>query len=270
MAPAIGAALIGGGMGMINDFVSRGANRKDAEKQFERTKELMNLSQEQQYAMWLKTNYGAQKEQLEKAGLNPGLLYGMSGGGGTTTGSSSGSAAMAAPVDSKAMQGVGMGIQLELMKAQKENIEADTAKKQVEADVTGGAGMQKTLQEASTIAQDRLLKEAQTRIANIQADRDTATFQDQVDKIKGEAIGQVLTNLLTKSGIEVNTANVNKMAQDIAQGWRRLTIEQFKAEIEANFKDISKIGGNMVEEGYNWIKSILGIKSDQKPLKVDK
>ena len=36
--------------------------------------------------MWKDTNYSAQMEELKKAGLNPGLLYGMSGGGATTIG----------------------------------------------------------------------------------------------------------------------------------------------------------------------------------------
>jgi hypothetical protein len=40
--------------------------------------------------MWNKTNYGAQVAQMEKAGLNPALMYGMGGGGGTTAGSQGG------------------------------------------------------------------------------------------------------------------------------------------------------------------------------------
>ena len=34
--------------------------------------------------MWNYTNYENQKKHLEAAGLNPALLYGMSGGGGAT------------------------------------------------------------------------------------------------------------------------------------------------------------------------------------------
>ena len=52
------------------------------------------LEQQNAAAMdiWEKTNYKAQMGQLEKAGLNPGLIYGMGGGGGGTVGGSSATA----------------------------------------------------------------------------------------------------------------------------------------------------------------------------------
>ena len=87
------------------------------------------------YEMWEKTNYSAQKEQMKKAGLNPALMYGMSGGGGVTTGPSNATAEGQA-----GNTNIGMGIQavaqLELLKAQKENIEADTEAKKVGAQKT--------------------------------------------------------------------------------------------------------------------------------------
>lgn len=75
------------------------------------------------YDLWLKTNYSAQRRELEKAGLNPGLLYGMGGSGGGSIGSSS-----AMPT----AQGGGnfdiaQAAQLALINAQKEKIEAETA-----------------------------------------------------------------------------------------------------------------------------------------------
>ena len=47
-------------------------------------KEMMNYQQQQAYDMWQKTNAPAQAEQLKKAGLNVGLMYGGSGAGGAT------------------------------------------------------------------------------------------------------------------------------------------------------------------------------------------
>ncbi len=46
-----------------------------------------------QMEMWKETNYPAQMKMMEEAGLNPALMYGMSGGGGTTTGSQGGGSA---------------------------------------------------------------------------------------------------------------------------------------------------------------------------------
>ena len=94
------------------------------------SKQLTDYQYMKQKEMWDTTNYEAQKEHLKKAGLNPGLLYGMSGGGGVTTGSGSGtvtgSAADAASTQNAQTAEVGMGMQLAsqlaLQKAQKENI----------------------------------------------------------------------------------------------------------------------------------------------------
>ncbi len=50
-------------------------------------KQLNQQGYELQKKMWEETNYPAQVKMLKEAGLNAGLMYGMSGGGGTTTGS---------------------------------------------------------------------------------------------------------------------------------------------------------------------------------------
>ena len=86
-----------------------------------------------QMQMWKETNYAAQVEELKKAGLSIGLMYGKGGAGGTTTGA--GATGVSAP---QAPTGMGMigGSQLaaqmaniELTKAQTENIKAGTERK---------------------------------------------------------------------------------------------------------------------------------------------
>ena len=93
------------------------------------------LAQQNAAAMdiWEKTNYKAQMAQLEKAGLNPGLIYGMGGAGGTLGGASGNLNA-----GTNQMQGMGIqgAMQLALLNAQKENIEADTAQKNIATEKT--------------------------------------------------------------------------------------------------------------------------------------
>lgn len=130
---AVGAA--GGILGMI------GQNAR-AKKQHNRQKELMGIqfqNQQQlnqqghnlQKQMWEETNYPAQMKMMKEAGLNPGLMYGQGGGGGTTTGSQGGGSAAggnaAAPMD------IGQALQAGMMKAQIDNINADTALKKEQA-----------------------------------------------------------------------------------------------------------------------------------------
>lgn len=272
MAPALGAAIIGGGMGVINDFISRDANRRDAAKQFQRTKELMDKSYIQQMQMWKDTNYNAQKAELEKAGLNPGLLYGMSGGGATTTGSGgSGSASMAAPVNSKVVEGTGMGIQLGLMNAQKENIEADTALKQADAAKTAGvdtkeagARIENLMQGLDNLREDYEVKRLQQTMMNIenyekqssQEDRlnyikyetqsalrslqtlknegkiSDATIGERIQIVQQQAIGAMLQNQLTQSNIQVNDQQIKASANKIMQDWEGLSNELKKTRLQ--------------------------------------
>ena len=95
----------GGGVGPGVLGMMQGAfNMLGAGQQHRRQKELMDIQFGNQQAlnrqghqlqmdMWNKTNYGAQLEHMKKAGLNPALMYGMSGGGGTTAGSQGGGSA---------------------------------------------------------------------------------------------------------------------------------------------------------------------------------
>lgn len=84
-------------LGMIGGFMG-------ADSQHRRQRDLMGLQNryqqglnqqghDLQYAMWNKTNYGAQVKHMLEAGLNPALMYGSAGQGGTTGSQGGGSAA---------------------------------------------------------------------------------------------------------------------------------------------------------------------------------
>lgn len=120
--------LAGGALGMIGQG-------ERARKQHERQKELMGIQfgnqqklneqgQALQMKTWQQTGYGAQMKMMKEAGLNPGLMYGMSGGGGQSTGSQGGGSAQsgnaAAPMD------IGASVQAGLMLAQAKKLNAET------------------------------------------------------------------------------------------------------------------------------------------------
>ena len=58
----------------------------------------MEEQRKMQMQMWEDTNFAAQVEQLKKAGLSIGLMYGKGGAGGTTTGA--GATGVSAPTPS--------------------------------------------------------------------------------------------------------------------------------------------------------------------------
>lgn len=147
MLPAIAAALIGAGVsgvGMALKNTQRKQNQADQ-------KDLMNLQQQNQMGLnrqmqqiemenWENTNYDAQRKQMEKAGLNPGLMYGGSGGGSMIMDSGSGGSAAGGQAQRQDIDTSGLGMQIQqmaLLKAQKDNIEADTKNKLADAENKG-------------------------------------------------------------------------------------------------------------------------------------
>ena len=124
----IGTSIVGG----IADQIFGEFNQARA---LRGQKKALKQQNDAAYEMWEKTNYSAQKEQMKKAGLNPALMYGMSGGGGVTTGPSS-ATADGQPGGTNIGMGIQAMAQLELLKAQKENIEADTKEKKARAQKT--------------------------------------------------------------------------------------------------------------------------------------
>lgn len=122
------------GIGVANNLMDIAFARPRQKLQLKGQKEALEQQNAASMDMWEKTNYGAQKAQLNKAGLNPGLLYGQGGAGGTT------GSASAMP-DSGAKGGGGMDIagmaQLKLLEAQAEKLKAETRAINTGADKTG-------------------------------------------------------------------------------------------------------------------------------------
>lgn len=101
----IAGATTEGLWNMLTGWMQNKYQRGLMDDQYRYNRKMARYGKDLDYEMWLKTNYPAQVEQLKAAGLNPGLMYGMSGGGGVTTGSqtaqgvSQGQAGMMAPMD---------------------------------------------------------------------------------------------------------------------------------------------------------------------------
>lgn len=141
------------GIGLAQAAVDTGLGMWAEERQLRNQKELMNRQQQNQMRLneqgqrlamqtWNETNYEAQRKHMEKAGLNVGLMYGMSGGGGATTNAGSGGGAAGGSAAShKSGMDIQSAMQLSLMDAQKKNIEADTKNKEAAASATHETGL---------------------------------------------------------------------------------------------------------------------------------
>lgn len=147
---------IGAGLGLImqksNDKRQIRQQRELQGIEIAGQKQMLDYNQQKSLEMWEKTGYGAQKDQMKAAGLNPGLMYGMGGGGGQTAGITPGnvSGGNASGNSGEAMGMAMMATQMGLLKAQKENIEADTREKEAGAYDKQNSGEGKGLANALT------------------------------------------------------------------------------------------------------------------------
>lgn len=248
--------------GWYNDKRQLKQQQKLQDMQIAGNKQMMDYQQTLAYDMWQKTNYQAQIEQMKKAGLSPGLIYGKGGPGGTMGspgGSVSGTSAPNAPVESMGL------LQGMMMKAQIENIRANTEKTKVDAEKTAGvdtqavlASIDKMAQETDNLRWDWELKQVDLAIKNVEryvkqetiekavemfkADTDTkvaqmksAMVQAGVDQATiDRKIEQVNANLaltqaeiaLKKQGIIVNQVQMDKMRNDMAVALRSVDVQE--------------------------------------------
>lgn len=212
----IATQAAGMGMGMIAGAVNdqrQGIQQEKLNRQTEASQKRMGqFNLEQQMKLWRETSYGAQKREMEKAGINPALMYGMGGGGGQTaaiaTGGAQGSQAAAGGGEIVANQG--MAMQLQLLQAQKENIQADTELKKADATKTGGVDTElaktaigKMIAETNNEEEKTKLTKVQTKIAEIDED------------VKGRSADAM---------VEIQTYTSEKILQEIEQILQQNTV----------------------------------------------
>ena len=222
-----------------NLAIEQAGNAINMKRQHKYQKKINRFNQELAYELWERTGPTGQMEQLKKAGLNPGLMYGMSGAGaGTTQG---GAGAGTGSQSANAQMQLGMGLQLQQQKAMIENTKADTQLKQAEANKTAGVDTQ----------------EAQSRIENLKADINNKAvsyaLQNLELKIK-EATGMEnaeLANDQLKAGIEKVEADTKIAVTEgkIKEESANALIKQARAAVIEQQLRISLQRGGIIKQG---------------------
>jgi hypothetical protein len=194
-------SMINSGISMLGGFIGAGnqhrRQRELMDLQHQNQRDLNQQGHELQMDMWNRTNYGAQVEHMKKAGLSPGLMYGMGGGGGSTTGSqtggnaSGGQATPWTPMDLSNMA---------LMDAQRRNIDADTDNKNADTDLINA--------NVKNVDKDTLKKIQET--SNLKTQQQLMEFEKGILKLRldKKVTGSAFVDLLTQVGLDpVNNTN---------------------------------------------------------------
>lgn len=203
MGAFLAPAAIAGYAALAGQGIQTAGAAARNKKQYFNQKKLMDYSQtlnqsmalfnnDQQLKMWKETGPVGAMEQLNKAGLNPGLMYGMGGPGGQTAAATPAQGVGTPSADVENVAG-GMGItgqvigeQLALLKSQKANIDADTQNKQADAANKTADTANKPLQ-GENIKADTALKQTNNKIAEIDRQIKSDTQIDVTDQITNTA-----------------------------------------------------------------------------------
>lgn len=288
--------IIDSAAGGIMGLMLGGINDKRQVRQQERLqriqiagqKEMMDYGMEKQMQMWLDTNYGAQVEQMNKAGINPGLLYGKGGPGGITGSPSGNVSGGTAPSGGREIQDViQMGIHTRLLQAQEENIRAQTEKTKTETTKIGGIDTEQAIAQTALLAQeldnkreeyqikrlqqtmmqienfekqasqedrlDQIETAAKTamRQLNIIANQQTVsdtTIQEQIKIIQQNAISAVLHNEATQNNIQLTKEQIKKVTQEIVASQKQLTFQELETIFKTNFPSIGQTTGRVFND----------------------
>lgn len=230
LALQAGSQAIGAGMGLaLQKQQDRRQLRQQDKLLYQQqgyNKEMTEFNRMQQMKMWEDTNYSAQMEQLRKAGLNPGLLYGMGGGGGQSSNINTGQVGGAhAPVGGGEVgMGMQLGLQTAMQAAQIENLKANTKKTNVEADKTAGVDTELTKTQTASLSQG--IKNEQIRESILKWEDNLKRIESNIaEQTSGDRMGMIVS-LADQAAI---MSEMMIRDNDIAQETKQSKIDEIKA-----------------------------------------
>lgn len=183
-------------------------------KQHEYNEASANAAQARAYEMWEKTNYAAQIEQMKKANLSPGLMYGQAGAGGGTVSGAQGQGT-SQPTDRSIemkLKGQEMGLQLANLASQIKVNESQANKNNADANKT--AGVDTELAKTSIENLISQTKNEKDRNVLIWADK---RFKEAAADMQ-EASAKLASGQNAKIGYEINLIekSLDKMKLDMS------------------------------------------------------
>ena len=301
-------SIVSGGLGLLGGLFKRNNNgfknqQKLMQQAWEYEKEGMGLQYNygQQAAdaeykrnlqMWKETNFGAQRDEMEKAGLSVGLMYGNGGGSAASTAGGTATqpnAPKTNPVE-VALQQQSLGLQLKQIEAQNRLANAQATKTIAEANKiagvdTKGQELQNKWQEIENRIQTsrESIEQSNMKAAAANADKAIEDWKmsvldrEYLDNIQEERVVRFVSEIakiqkegsLADSATDVNHHTSRKIGKEVENFYyemitRRMSAEAAKETAENMLKKIEneyKLGSdqNLREWIYGGVDRINGI-----------
>lgn len=287
MGASMAGNAIGTAGGLAIDKLKQKWQIKQAKKlqdmQIQGSKEMAEYNQGLALKMWQDTNAPAQRKQLEKAGLNVGLMYGGgSGGSGATTVPGGNVSGQGAYVGEQAGMGMQLGQQMALQAAQIKLLNAQAEKTEIEAQKTAGVDTENVqlqneykkienevkaatkydeiitiMENAAITAQEAYRKPIENAILAETADAQIQTIRSEAVlkavEIKQKEAGINLTEAQTQevaAKIERIAAEISRMDIQNRQEWEKIMLDRMQKEFNtstpAQIKQWTDIGVDMI------------------------
>ena len=301
-------SIVSGGLGLLGGLFKKNNNglknqQKLMQQAWEYEKEGMGLQYNygQQAAdaeykrnlqMWKDTNFGAQRNEMEKAGLSVGLMYGNGGGSAASTAGGTATqpnAPKTNPVE-VALQQESMGLQLKQIEAQNRLANAQATKAIAEANKiagvdTEGQELQNKWQEIENRIQTsrESIEQSNMKAAAANADKAIEDWKmsvldrEYLDKIQEDRVTRFVSEIakiqkegsLAESATDVNYYTARKIEKEIENFYyemitRRMSAEAAKESAENMLKKIEneyklRSDQNLREWIYGGVDRINGI-----------
>lgn len=219
---SFGSSLLGIGTGVAGGLLSMIGQKKREKRSNQNTKDLMDKQMSNQMRLneqgknlsmelWKDTNYGAQMEEMRKAGLNTALMYGQgSGGGGSTSlsgggSASSGSAAQPQPMEiGQMVSAAKTAAELAMMKASTRDTNANAERTEIDNDITVSHGKETRKAELSNRYQEATGKDNVFQVDPTVWER---KFSAEVEKVE---IDKEIADLVRKGQLSENDVKAYK------------------------------------------------------------
>lgn len=240
----IAAAAGGQILGMMNDERQQRANRQNTANQLQANIAMSNHNLKNQKDLWEYTGYENQVRQMKAANINPAYLLGKGGAGGQTAAAVGGGGIGMASGPSSGGEGLGMiqaNMQNMMMKAQIDNLNADTEKKKVEATKTGGVDTKLGETQIASITQGianqqaaEELTKTQDRIARVSAEVGEGTIHEQIGEITYAMryMSEKANQLVTSNSVDRQTMNskIEILKQEALEAAVKVTLANAKVK----------------------------------------